>query len=359
MPNGARQTINGIFPTGSFNIDWLREALESMAVIDVCSLSESVEAIQKSKGAVWCSIPDELNKFNAWLLYRRYSTNTTRTYFETLRSFLIFLQPKAATDATNNDMVRFVNDYILKNGYSLSYQNQVVNACKLYFKEIAHGELERKLPPNSQYQGDLALFLQILLQKKDSKNKIYSIYEPEVACISKGKEHKKYEFGNKASFAKTDSGVLVAALGFRDEYDGHTLKPTLEQVERLTGKAPKKAKVDRGYRGNKKIGETEVLIPSTSYKSMCYYQRKKLSDSHKKRAGIEPVIGHLKTDHRLNRNFYKGVAGDNINIMLSAAAFNLKRMMNRWKFYFCQILERPFLSFFKNFTTNSSLSFSN
>jgi len=220
-------------------------------------------------------------------------------------------------------------------------------------------ELERKLPPNSQYQGDLALFLQILSQKKDSKNKIYSIHEPEVACISKGKEHKKYEFGSKASFAKTDSGVLVAALGFRDEYDGHTLKPTLEQVERLTGKTPKKAKVDRGYRGNKKIGETEVLIPSTPSKSMSYYQRKKLSDSHKKRAGIEPVIGHLKTDHRLNRNFYKGVVGDNINIMLSAAAFNLKRMMNRWKFYFCQILERPFLSFFKNFTTNSSLSFSN
>lgn len=208
-------------------------------------------------------------------------------------------------------------------------------------------ELERKLTPSSQYQSDLALFLQILSQKKDSKKKIYSIHEPEVACISKGKEHKKYEFGNKASFAKTDSGVLVAALGFRDEYDGHTLKPTLEQIERLTGKTPKRAKVDRGYRGNKKIGETEILIPSTPNKSMSYYQRKKLSESHKKRAGIEPIIGHLKTDHRLNRNFYKGIVGDNINIMLAAAAFNLKRMMNKWKIYFCQILERLILSFQK------------
>ena len=89
--------------------------------------------------------------------------------------------------------------------------------------------------------------MQILSQKKDSKKKIYSIHEPEVVCISKGKEHKKYEFGNKASFAKTDSGVIVAALGFRDEYDGHTLKPTLEQIERLTSKTPKRAKVDRGY----------------------------------------------------------------------------------------------------------------
>ena len=173
----------------------------------------------------------------------------------------------------------------------------------------------------------------------------------------KSKEHKKYEFGSKASFAKTDSGVIVAALGFRDEYDGHTLKPTLEQIGRLTGKTPRRAKVDRGYRGNPKIGETEILIPSTPNKSMSYYQRKKLSESHKKRAGIEPVIGHLKTDHWLNRNFYKGIVGDNINIMLAAAAFNLKRMMNKWKIYFCQVLERLFLSFSQNFTTNSSLFF--
>ena len=105
--------------------------------------------------------------------------------------------------------------------------------------------------------------------------------------------------------------------------------------------------MDRGYRGNKKIGETEILIPSTPNKSMSYYQQKKLSERHRKRAGIEPIIGHLKTDHRLNRNFYKGIVGDNINIMLAAAAFNFKRIMNKWKNYFCQILERLFLSFQK------------
>jgi IS5 family transposase len=214
-------------------------------------------------------------------------------------------------------------------------------------------ELERKLTPNSKYQKDLQIFLQILSQSKNSKKKIYSIHEPEVSCISKGKEHKKYEFGNKASFAKTDSGVLVGALGFRDEYDGHTLKPTLEQIERLTGEMPKKVKVDRGYRGNKQIGETEILIPSTSNKSMTYYQRKKLSNSHKKRAGIEPIIGHLKTDHRLNRNFYKGIVGDNINIMLAAAAFNFKRMINKWKkifFHFFQTLFSHFQTIFFSFS---------
>lgn len=192
-------------------------------------------------------------------------------------------------------------------------------------------ELERILPPNSKHQSKLDLYMQVLAQKRDSKNKIYALHEPEVCCISKGKEHKKYEFGNKASFAKTDTGVIVAALGFRNEYDGHTLEPTLEQVKRLTGKTPKKAKVDRGYRGKKQIGKTEILIPSPPKKNLSYYQRKKLREAHKKRAAIEPIIGHLKADHRLNRNFYKGVVGDNINIMLAAAGFNFKRMMNKWK----------------------------
>ena len=154
-------------------------------------------------------------------------------------------------------------------------------------------ELGRNLPPNSIYENDLEMFKQILSQSKGSKNKIYSIHEPEVCCISKGKEHKKYEFGNKASFVKTDTGVIVGALSFRNEYDGHTLPSVLEQVERLRGTLPKKAKVDRGYRGKKQIGTTEILIPSTPKKSDSYYKRKKLSNAHRKRAAIEPIIEHI------------------------------------------------------------------
>lgn len=210
-------------------------------------------------------------------------------------------------------------------------------------------ELERNLPPNSKHLDSLELFKIILAQKRGSKHKVYSIHEPEVCCISKGKEHKKYEFGNKASFVKTDTGVLVGALGFRNEYDGHTLEPVLEQVKQLTGKAPKIAKGDRGYRGQKNIGETEILIPSPPKKTLSYYQRKKLSTAHKKRAAIEPIIGHLKTDHRLNRNFYKGVVGDNINIMLSAAGFNFKRMMNKWKSSLWQYLQLIFKIFLAPF----------
>jgi transposase, IS5 family len=205
-------------------------------------------------------------------------------------------------------------------------------------------ELERNLPPSSIYQIDIELFKQILSQKKDSKSKIYSLHEPATNCISKGKEHKKYEFGNKASIVYTQiTGVIVGAMGFRNEFDGHTLEPALEQTTKLVGKAPKTAAVDRGYRGRQQIGETKILIPKPfNNKTQTKYQQKKLKQTHKKRAAIEPIIGHLKTDHRLGRNFYKGIIGDNINIMLAAAAFNFKRMMNKWKsffYYFFQILK--------------------
>lgn len=201
-------------------------------------------------------------------------------------------------------------------------------------------ELERNLPPNSKYQADLEVFKKVLAQRRGSKNKIYSLHELEVCCISKGKEHKKYEFGNKASFVKTDTGVIVGAKSFRNEYDAHTLEPVLEQVRKLTGKTPKKAKVDRGYRGKKQIGETAILIPSPPKKNLSYYQRIKLSQAHKKRAAIEPIIGHIKADHRLNRNFYKGLVGDSINIMLAASAFNFKRIINKWKSTFWLLFQK-------------------
>ena len=192
-------------------------------------------------------------------------------------------------------------------------------------------ELERNLPPDSKHLERLDLYKKVLAQKRADKDKVYSLHEPETCCISKGKEHKKYEFGNKASFVKTNSGVIVGALGFRNEYDGHTLEAALKQVGDLVGKLPKLATVDRGYRGKTQIGETQILIPKTPKKNISRYQADKLRKLHRKRASIEPIIGHVKQDHRLNRNFYKGIVGDNINIMLAAAAFNFKRMINKWK----------------------------
>jgi IS5 family transposase len=206
-------------------------------------------------------------------------------------------------------------------------------------------ELKRNLTPDSIHHKDLELFKNVLAQKKADKDKIYSLHEPETCCISKGKEHKRFEFGNKASFVKTNSGVIVGAMGFRNEYDGHTLEKVLNQVEKLVGKNPKIATVDRGYRGHKQIGKTNIMIPGSSPKNISKYQINKLRKLHRRRAAIEPIIGHIKQDHRLNRNFYKGVVGDNINIMLAAAAFNFKRMMNKWKSSFVHFFENLFYWF--------------
>lgn len=202
-------------------------------------------------------------------------------------------------------------------------------------------ELERNLPAQSKYVDDITLFKKVLAQKRNDAGKIYSLHEPKVQCISKGKEHKKYEFGNKVSIVHTQTtGVIVGALGFRNEYDGHTLEKTLEQTERLTGKAPDTATVDRGYKGRSKIGETLIQIPKPfNTRTTSAYQQQKLKKSFKRRAAIEPTISHLKTDHRLSRNFYKGIVGDNINVMLAAAAFNFKRMMNKWKTSFLSFLQ--------------------
>ena len=195
-------------------------------------------------------------------------------------------------------------------------------------------ELERNLLPNSRYQSQIDLFKRILSQKKSDNNKIYSVHEPDVQCISKGKEHKKYEFGNKVSIIYTQTtGVIIGAMGFRNPYDGHTVEPALEQTERLLGKRTIKTLIgDRGYKGKRQINDTIIEIPKPfSNKKQSQYGQNKLKKQFRRRAAIEPINGHLKTDHRLNRNFYKGITGDNINVMLAAAAFNFKRMMNKWK----------------------------
>jgi transposase, IS5 family len=209
-------------------------------------------------------------------------------------------------------------------------------------------ELDRKLPPLHPYRSDLELFKKVLAQKKEDKQKIYSLHEPEVQCIAKGKEHKKYEFGNKVSIAYTQhTGVIVGALSFRNQYDGHTLPDALKQIEQLTGCSPHTATVDRGYRGQSQIGQTIIQIPKPfDNKKISKYKQTKQRKAFKRRAAIEPIIGHLKQDHRLSRNFYKGIFGDNINVMLSAAAFNIKRMMNKWAKAFLRFLRSIFYHFF-------------
>ena len=159
--------------------------------------------------------------------------------------------------------------------------------------------------------------------------KIYSLHEPEVQCINKGKEHKKYEFGNKVSIVRSITGVILGAKSFRNEYDGHTIEESLRQVERITGKKIREVGGDRGTEERKEVGGTGILIPDVPNRKDSYYTRKKKHKLFCKRAGIEPTIGHLKSDFRLGRNFYKGVFGDVVNLLLAAAAYNFKKKSRR------------------------------
>lgn len=192
-------------------------------------------------------------------------------------------------------------------------------------------ELERAFEEagNDNYTDKLAIFNKVLSQERTSKNKIYSLHEPDVYCMSKGKEHKKYEFGSKASVAYTKTGgVIVGALSFdKNIFDGHTLPAALDQVEILTGQRTAVAIADRGYRGRKRIGDTEIITPKPPKQADTEHQKKRARKRFRRRAAIEPIIGHLKSDHRLKRCYLKGLIGDAINLMLAAAAFNLKKWM--------------------------------
>ena len=181
-----------------------------------------------------------------------------------------------------------------------------------------------------QYGKDIELYLRVINQERSDKKKVYSLHEPEVECISKGKEHKKYEFGNKSAIAKTGSGLIVSAIAFKGTpYDGHTLSAHMDQILRLTGYVPKEALTDRGYRGKKRVGDMAISIPTSGTPGQSYYQKRKARKKFCKRAGIEPVIGHLKSDHRMMRNYLKGTLGDAINTMMAAAAYNLRHWMNK------------------------------
>jgi len=210
------------------------------------------------------------------------------------------------------------------------------NAAKRKLKTIAGRlvrELERKLPSSSIKRRDLEIFKKVLSQTTKSKNKIYSLHEPEVYCIAKGKAHKKYEYGCKASVVLTQkTGIIVGAMTFKTNvYDGHTLEDVLTQTKELTGRYPLNAWVDRGYKGKKTIGETNINMPKPPLKRDSEYQKRKKRKHFRKRAAIEPIIGHLKQDHRAVRNYLKGQDGDSINFIMAAAGFNFNKLMKKLK----------------------------
>jgi IS5 family transposase len=162
------------------------------------------------------------------------------------------------------------------------------------------------------YAEELKLIKRVLQQKRYDKNKVYSLHDPEVLCIAKGKAQKKYEFGRKASVTMLrDSGVIVSAVSFKDNlYDDDIFEPALEQVSEMTGKIFECVLVDKGYRGVKNVVAVDVVIPGKISKKLSYYHQKKRRKRDTRRAAIEAVIGHLKSNYRMARCFLKGAQGN-------------------------------------------------
>ncbi len=177
-----------------------------------------------------------------------------------------------------------------------------------------------------QLQQYLQRTEKLLGQTQKSKDKLYSIDAPEVECISKGKAHKRYEFGCKVSVAATNESnwvVGVQAL-HGNPYDGHTLADAITQVERITARKIKEAFVDKGYRGHDYTGDGQVHITGQRIKGKAGPALRKRK---KRRSAVEPKIGHMKSDNRMSRNYLKGVEGDRINALLAGIGANLRKLL--------------------------------
>lgn len=212
--------------------------------------------------------------------------------------------------------------------------NRELRRLKTYFGRVLR-DLERKtqgIERDQRFSRHLALAWRLWHQKRDDRGKLYSLHAPEVECIAKGKVRVKYEFGCKVSFVTSSRGnfFLGAQALHGNPYDGHTLNGALAQVDRLIPKgAPKadEAFVDLGYRGHGVAGKTVHVVGRNQKRATPSLRR-----WMRRRAAIEPLIGHAKNDGGDARNHLLGREGDQMNAILMAVGFNFRKIARRFSF---------------------------
>ena len=214
-------------------------------------------------------------------------------------------------------------------------------------------ELNRKLTYEQyeKYREEFEGYQKVLNQKRKDKNKIYSIHKPFTSCIAKGKAHKQYEFGNKIGLTVTSKNLIITSIkSFEgNPHDSKTIAPLLEQIKSNNNPLPKEIIYDRGGKGAKFIGETKISTPDyRPLKRDTEYQKRTKRKKFRRRAAIEPVIGHLKTDHRMGQNYLSGNNSPQINAYLAATGWNLKKMMEKLKLNSLYLAFESFINFFLN-----------
>jgi IS5 family transposase len=231
-----------------------------------------------------------------------------------------------------NKYVDLVNQLRQRAAFNKSNQrNQVKMEVLEELRDIGLkllAEMTRKLDQNftstETYKEIYDNYYKALTQKKDDQNKIYSIFEPQIYCICKGKVHIKYEFGNKVAIVITRSGIIVSVITFDENiHDSKTVQPLLDDLSNKYGCEPEFVIGDAGYRGRKYYGNTTVVTPIKDVEKLSPEDKKLQVERMNNRSRIEQIFSHLKLDFGLSDNLLKGRIGDHINPLMAAIAYNL------------------------------------
>jgi transposase, IS5 family len=249
-----------------------------------------------------------------------------------------------------------VSKQLLRDSYNSQHPSRKKKARKAIkrLKTIAGRqvrELERKLPEDIQwlYQPVIELFNRVLSQEKNDKDKIYSLHKTFTSCISKGKAHKKYEFGNKIGIMMNPKNLVILGIeSYKgNPHDSKTIEPLLKQIEKNLEYQPEEIIYDRGGRGAAEINGVKISTPKPPLKRDSNYQKEKKRKKFRRRAAIEPVIGHLKKDFRMEQNYLHGEASPKINALLSAAGWNLKKLAEKLKKKIFELSKKNLTQLFK------------
>jgi transposase, IS5 family len=227
--------------------------------------------------------------------------------------------------------------------------NRALKTLRTYLRRIIR-DIARKIDGTAAVLSGsalgrmLALARRVLDQKQHQRGpKVYSLHAPEVECIGKGKAHRPYEFGVKVSVATTlahaKGGQFVTHVKALpgNPYDGHTLKTVIPEMEALIGNTIERILADKGYRGHNAPPDYKFRVFTSGQKRR---MTPKIKRELRRRSAVEPVIGHLKSEHRMGRNYLWHRAGDASNAVLAAAGYNFRRLTKWLSLLLFEILAR-------------------
>ena len=215
--------------------------------------------------------------------------------------------------------------------------NRALKTLRTYLGRIIR-DIARKIENDGWlkevvFKGILSRARRVRDQKQHQRGpKVYSLHAPEVECIGKGKAHRPYEFGVKVSVATTHRHAKGGQFAIHakalpgNPYDGHTLATVIPDMEALVGNTLQRAFVDKGYRGHNAPPDYKFRVFIAGQKRRV---TPKIKREMRRRSAVEPVIGHLKSEHRMGRNYLWYRQGDAINAVLAAAGYNF-RLIIRW-----------------------------